>query len=157
MLQGHYSIDSCFQSFFQCQKMTVLNNKPVFILISCSCFLTLDNDIFQILIHVQELPKTRIHIYCFLVFCQPELIRFWGYVCEEHFVTTRDGYRIGIHRSPRGRDEPATTTNSSTVKSVVLLGHGIISSSSAWTFGPPDKSLGYVLADAGKFLTFVFL
>jgi len=92
----------------------------------------------------------------YVVFLQPELIRFWGYVCEEHFVTTKDGYRIGIHRIPKGKVEPATTTNSS-VKSVVLLGHGIISSSSAWTFGPPDKSLGYVLADAGKLLTLCFL
>ena len=134
--------------------MTVLKNKPVFIFISSSCCLTLDNDIFQILIH----PKNQnTHLLFSRFLCQPELIRFWGYVCEEHFVTTRDGYRIGIHRIPRGRDEPATTTNSSTVKSVVLLGHGIISSSSAWTFGPPDKSLGYVLADAGKLITFVSL
>jgi len=67
-------------------------------------------------------------------------------VCEEHFVQTKDGYTLGIHRIPRGSNESA----SHEAKSVVLLGHGIISSSSAWTFGPPDKSLGYVLADAGK-------
>ena len=77
---------------------------------------------------------------------QPELIRYWQYECEEHFVQTKDGYTLGIHRIPRGRDEAP----SDKLKPVVLMLHGIISSSSAFSFGPPDKSLAYLLADAGK-------
>ena len=76
---------------------------------------------------------------------QPELIRYWQYECEEHFVQTKDGYTLGIHRIPRGRDEAP----SDKLKPAVLMLHGIISSSSAFSFGPPDKSLAYLLADAG--------
>ena len=30
-----------------------------------------------------------------LKYLQPELIRYWGYDIEEHFVTTEDGYILG--------------------------------------------------------------
>ena len=32
----------------------------------------------------------------------------------------------------------------------VFLAHGLTSSSAQWVFGPPEKSLGLLLADAGK-------
>jgi len=58
---------------------------------------------------------------------------------EEHWVTTEDGYILGLHRIPASnKSAPA-----------ILLHHGLTSSSSEWIFGPPSKSLGYVLADAG--------
>merc|ERR1719430_538496 len=69
----------------------------------------------------------------------PDLIRYWGYQVEEHFVTTEDGYILGLHRIPASSDSAP----------VVYLQHGLTSSSSSWTFGPPSKSLGYLLADAG--------
>jgi lysosomal acid lipase/cholesteryl ester hydrolase len=51
----------------------------------------------------------------------PELVRSRGYVCEEHFLKTTDGYILGLHRivnpmmKERGRP--------------VLLWHGLLSSS----------------------------
>ncbi len=33
------------------------------------------------------------------------MIKYWGYPFEEHFTTTEDGYILGIHRIPHGRDE----------------------------------------------------
>ena len=35
-------------------------------------------------------------------------------------------------------------------KSPVFLAHGLTASSAQWVFGPPEKSLGYILADAGE-------
>ena len=84
----------------------------------------------------------------FVLKLQPQLIRFWGYDCEVHSVQTRDGYKLEIHRIPRGKDEKPLGYGKT--KPVVLLGHGIISSSSAFTFGPPNNSLGYILADTGN-------
>ena len=28
----------------------------------------------------------------------PQLIKYWGYPVEEHWVTTTDGYILGLHR-----------------------------------------------------------
>ena len=39
-------------------------------------------------------------------------------------------------------------------KPPVFLAHGLISSSSQWVFGPPEKSLAYILADAGLYLNY---
>ena len=33
---------------------------------------------------------------------------------------------------------------------MAFLGHGMLSSSVQWIFGPPEKSLGYVLVDQGE-------
>merc|ERR1719430_1633951 len=60
----------------------------------------------------------------------PDLIRYWGYQVEEHYVTTEDGYILGLHRIPASSDSAP----------VVYLQHGLTSSSSSWTFGPPSKS-----------------
>lgn len=76
----------------------------------------------------------------------PETIRFWGYPAEEHFVTTSDEYILGVHRIPHGIDNEDGNNGT---KPVVFLAHGMLSSSSQWAFGPPDKSFAYILADAG--------
>jgi len=75
-------------------------------------------------------------------FTKPNLIRYWGYVCEEHFITTADGYVLGIHRIP--------SSNSEKGGQPVLLAHGLTSSSAQWVFGPPHNSMGYLLADEGS-------
>lgn len=67
---------------------------------------------------------------------KPELIQYWGYPVEVHHVVTEDGYILGMHRIPQ-KGPP------------VFLAHGLTSSSAQWVFGPPEKSLGYMLADAG--------
>ena len=51
-----------------------------------------------------------------------------------------------MHRIPHGRNE---MTGGVSNRPPVFLAHGLVSSSSQWVFGPPEKSLGYLLADAG--------
>jgi len=75
----------------------------------------------------------------------PELVRYWGYPVEEHWVTTEDGYILGLHRIPHGRQG----NNNIGPRPVAWLQHCLTCSSAIWTFGPPAKSLGLLLADAG--------
>ena len=75
----------------------------------------------------------------------PQLKKYWGYPVEEHWVTTTDGYILGLHRIPHGQDYP----DSEVPPPVVYMQHGLTSSSSSWTFGPPAKSLRYLLTSAG--------
>jgi len=74
----------------------------------------------------------------------PQLIKYWGYPVEEHWVTTEDGYILGLHRVPHGRTSPTPSP-----RPVVYLQHCLTCSSGVWSFGPPSKSLAYILADAG--------
>ena len=71
---------------------------------------------------------------------------------EEHFVTTEDGYILGVHRIPHGRNEDLRKdqTVKTQPKQSIFLGHGLTSSSASYFWGTPDKSLGYILADAGN-------
>ena len=81
---------------------------------------------------------------------QPETIRYWGYPVEEHFVTTGDGYILGVHRIPHGKNgENKNKGDNDQKKPSIFLGHGLSSSSASYAWGPSDKSLGYILADAG--------
>ncbi|KAM3744930.1 hypothetical protein ACB098_06G088000 [Castanea mollissima] len=66
-----------------------------------------------------------------------------GYVCEEHKVTTQDGYILGVQRIPVGR------TNTTANRPPVLLQHGIFMDAATWLFNSPDKSLAFILADNG--------
>ena len=68
---------------------------------------------------------------------------------EEHFVTTEDGYILGVHRIPHGR-ETKNKTKEGFPRPSVFLGHGLMSSSASFSWGPANKSLAYILADAGK-------
>jgi len=74
----------------------------------------------------------------------PELIRENGYPAESHDITTKDGYILTVHRIPHGVDGPGTAP-----RPVVHLQHGLLSSSSDWVMQPPNKALGYMLADQG--------
>lgn len=73
------------------------------------------------------------------------LVTRHGYTIEEHFVTTSDGYILGMFRIPHGRN--TTTHNAS--KPPVLLQHALLDSSFAYVCNLPNESLGYILADAG--------
>ncbi|KAF2355466.1 AB-hydrolase lipase domain [Trinorchestia longiramus] len=69
-----------------------------------------------------------------------------GYLFEEHFVTTSDGYILALHRipGPRGMISASVST-----RKPVLLMHGLFLSSISFLALGPAKSLGYLLADAG--------
>ena len=51
-----------------------------------------------------------------------------------------------MHRIPYGRNGKQS---SNTTKQVVFFGHALLCNSGEWVFGPPEKSLGYILADEG--------
>ncbi|KAF1885711.1 hypothetical protein Lal_00002610 [Lupinus albus] len=46
-----------------------------------------------------------------------------GYKCQEHTVTTEDGYILGLQRIPEGRGEVNVTQ---TKKQPVILQHGVL-------------------------------
>ncbi|XP_011176163.1 lipase 3 [Solenopsis invicta] len=74
-----------------------------------------------------------------------DLVHREGYNGELHKVTTIDGYILEMHRIT-GR---ANSGNSQAEKPAVLLMHGLLCSSACWVVTGPEKSLGYILADAG--------
>ena len=51
-----------------------------------------------------------------------------------------------MHRIPYERNGKQS---SNTTKQVVFFGHALLCNSGEWVFGPPEKSLGYILADEG--------
>ncbi|KAG9455103.1 hypothetical protein H6P81_008007 [Aristolochia fimbriata] len=71
------------------------------------------------------------------------LVKPNGYECEEHQVTTEDGYILSLQRMPEGR------TGSGGTKGPVLLQHGLIMDGITWLLNSPDQSLAYILADVG--------
>eukprot|EP01006_Ploeotia_vitrea_P029936 TRINITY_DN62390_c2_g1_i1.p2 TRINITY_DN62390_c2_g1~~TRINITY_DN62390_c2_g1_i1.p2 ORF type:complete len:383 (+),score=54.20 TRINITY_DN62390_c2_g1_i1:31-1179(+) len=68
-----------------------------------------------------------------------DMIKGWGYGCEEHFPTTPDGFVLGMFRiPPKKKGAP-----------VAILQHGLYDSSATWVNNLPNESLGYILHDAG--------
>ncbi|EFA85978.1 carboxylic ester hydrolase [Heterostelium album PN500] len=74
-----------------------------------------------------------------------EIVNAHGYPCENHFVTTVDGYILQVFRIRNGRSNASPTTP----KQPVLLQHGLLDSSITWIINEPSESLAYILADAG--------
>ncbi|XP_011100528.1 triacylglycerol lipase 2-like [Sesamum indicum] len=68
-----------------------------------------------------------------------------GYSCEEHKVTTKDGYILSLQRIPAGRSDGKKTG----ARPPVLLQHGLMSDALTWLSNSPDESLGFILADNG--------
>ncbi|KAM7503691.1 hypothetical protein LguiB_002595 [Lonicera macranthoides] len=66
-----------------------------------------------------------------------------GYVCEEHTVTTDDGYILSLQRIPASRSGKKSD------KPPVLLQHGLLMDGATWVLNSPDESLGFILADNG--------
>jgi lysosomal acid lipase/cholesteryl ester hydrolase len=76
----------------------------------------------------------------------PLMIAKMGYPSETHEVITDDGYILSMHRIPFGKHSPPVD---GVVRPAVYLQHGLLCSSADWVMGTPEKSLGYILADAG--------
>ncbi|PVH34974.1 hypothetical protein PAHAL_7G077700 [Panicum hallii] len=74
--------------------------------------------------------------------CQSRVEPF-GYKCEEHTVTTADGYILSLQRIPGGRGQSAAGNVP------VLLQHGLFMDGVTWLMNSPAESLGYILADGG--------
>ncbi|KAB8109303.1 hypothetical protein EE612_045524 [Oryza sativa] len=73
----------------------------------------------------------------------------FGYPCEEHEVTTQDGYILGLQRIPRGRIGGVTGGGAAAARQPVLLQHGVLVDGMTWLLGSPEESLPYILADQG--------
>lgn len=74
-----------------------------------------------------------------------ELVTSKGYPCENHFVTTGDGYILNLLRIPHGLNNSQTKAQ----RPVVVLQHGFLGSATNWLTNPANESLAYILADAG--------
>ncbi|CAK9184075.1 unnamed protein product [Ilex paraguariensis] len=72
------------------------------------------------------------------------MVETQGYFCEEHMVTTRDGYILSIQRIPVGQ-----SGKTSGKRAPVLLQHGLLMDGITWLLSPPDQSLALLLADNG--------
>ena len=72
------------------------------------------------------------------------MIENHGYPCENHYITTEDGYILTYQRIPHGKND-----DGSGQKPVVLLMHGLLSSSADYVNMGPDRSLAYLLSDIG--------
>lgn len=63
----------------------------------------------------------------------PELIESRGFICETHYVTTRDGYILGVHRIVN----PKMAVN----KRPVILWHGLMASSLDFVSNSPGGNV----------------
>ncbi|XP_020265538.1 triacylglycerol lipase 2-like isoform X3 [Asparagus officinalis] len=75
-------------------------------------------------------------------------VEIYGYKCEEHTVTTKDGYILSLQRIPNGHHS-VTMKGKKKKKIPVLLQHGIFMDGITFLLNSPENSLGYILADGG--------
>eukprot|EP00058_Branchiostoma_floridae_P024848 XP_002610338.1 hypothetical protein BRAFLDRAFT_72470 [Branchiostoma floridae] len=74
-----------------------------------------------------------------------QLITSKGYPCEDHYVTTDDGFILNMQRIPHGLGNG----NNTAPRPIVFLQHGLLGSSTQWIENLVNESLGFILADAG--------
>lgn len=70
------------------------------------------------------------------LFDQDELVRHYGFCCERHIVITEDGYKLTVFRVI------AKACCSQINKKIVVLEHGIFSSSDEYSMDMPGQGLG---------------
>ena len=68
----------------------------------------------------------------------PELIEYWDYPGETHWIKTADDYILAVHRIV-ATSETASEAASSSARPIAFLQHGLFGTSARWTLGPPDK------------------
>ncbi|XP_065314889.1 lysosomal acid lipase/cholesteryl ester hydrolase-like isoform X2 [Gordionus sp. m RMFG-2023] len=74
-----------------------------------------------------------------------EIIKYYGYPCQDHTVTTEDGFILSLQRIPGGNIFNSSRKN----PLVVFLQHGLLCSSTSWVMNMRNQSLGFILADMG--------
>ncbi|KAM3965933.1 lipase 1 [Aphomia sociella] len=104
----------------------------VFILVLCACFIISES-------------QMRKEAYMTV----PQLITSAGYPVEKHRVKTSDGYILQMHRIPAGRRAPRRSATNAKGKKAVIIVHGLLGSSLDFVIMGPDRSLAFILADAG--------
>uniref|UniRef100_A0ACD6AFY0 Uncharacterized protein n=1 Tax=Avena sativa TaxID=4498 RepID=A0ACD6AFY0_AVESA len=77
--------------------------------------------------------------------CKSEAEAF-GYPCEDHKVTTEDGYILSLKRIPHGPSDGDNSTDDENTRPPVLLFHGLMVDGISWLLGTPKQSLGFILA-----------
>ncbi|XP_030953610.1 LOW QUALITY PROTEIN: triacylglycerol lipase 2-like [Quercus lobata] len=70
-----------------------------------------------------------------------------GYKCEEHEVTTKDGYILSVQRIPEGRVGGTAGTKKQPV--LTLIQHGVTVDGLTWLLNSPEQNLPLILADNG--------
>ena len=71
------------------------------------------------------------------------MIENYGYGCEIHNYTTKDGYINTLHRIlPRSSISKKNKIFNANNSKVVFLQHGLLGTSADYVMGDPEKSLG---------------
>jgi len=78
-----------------------------------------------------------------------QLAEHHGYSAEEHFVHTKDGFILGVHRLGRGDSNGSAEGPSSRCKGVVFFQHGFMQNSESWVLRGSGKDLACSLVDEG--------
>ncbi|RAL50953.1 hypothetical protein DM860_005309 [Cuscuta australis] len=73
-----------------------------------------------------------------------------NYECQEHQVTTDDGYILSVQRIPAGLNRNGGGAEGG-AKQPVLLQHGVLVDGATWLLNGPEQSLAMILADTGLF------
>ncbi|XP_027940836.1 triacylglycerol lipase 2 isoform X2 [Vigna unguiculata] len=69
-----------------------------------------------------------------------------GYECQEHQVTTNDGFILSLQRIPEGRGK---SSGGRTRKQPVIIQHGVLVDGMTWLLNCPEQDLPLILADNG--------
>ncbi|KAK4492823.1 hypothetical protein RD792_000148 [Penstemon davidsonii] len=72
------------------------------------------------------------------------MVETYNYPCQEHQVTTRDGYILSLQNIPFGQSGKGPGE-----RPPVLLQHGVLMDAITWLLNPPEQSLACLLADNG--------
>ena len=71
------------------------------------------------------------------------MIENYGYGCEIHNYTTKDGYINTLHRIlPRSSIDKKNQIFNANNSKIVFLQHGLLGTSADYVMGDPEKSLG---------------